>query len=139
MLPDDCSATRRRSSALPTPAAAILLLAMSATIPSACSTVPDPELPPHRDHTFHARYLIGDDGRLAFPCTTRSLVIRDVQLTPKPIDERFDAETRWFLYPAGTTVHARGHLRAYAAPSGNIPQLSDLLPNAKLLQGKNAQ
>lgn len=106
---------------------------------SACSTLPDSVLPKHQDHTFHASYVVGDDGRLVFPSTTRSLVIRQIRLTPKPLSEQFGSERRWFVYPAGTTVQARGQLRAYADPSGDIPELSELLPNAKLHQEKNAQ
>ena len=106
---------------------------------SACSTLPDSVLPAHQDHNFHASYVIGSDGRLVFPSTTRSLVIHKFLLSPKPLSEQFGSERRWFVYPAGTTVHARGELRTYADASGEIPELSDLLPNAKLHQEKNQQ
>jgi hypothetical protein len=105
----------------------------------ACSTLPDSERPSHQDYTFHASYVVGSDGRLVFPSTTRSLVIRQIQLTPKPLSEQFELNRRWFVYPAGTTVHAHGQLRSYADASGDIPELSALLPNAKLHQDKNAR
>ena len=108
-------------------------------LPGACSTLPDSERPLHQDHTFHASYLVGNDGRLVFPSTTRNLVIRQIQLTPKPLSEQFERDLRWFVYPAGTTVHARGQLRSYADASGDIPELPTLLPNATLHQNKNAQ
>lgn len=105
----------------------------------ACSTLPDSELPAHQDHNFHASYVIGSNGRLVFPSTTRNLVIRKFQLSPNPLSEQFGSDRRWFVYPAGTTVHASGELRAYADAAGEIPKLSELLPKAKLHQEKNEQ
>jgi hypothetical protein len=130
MLPHERAPIRRPSLGLP-PA---VLAGLLATLTSACSTLPDSVLPEHQDHTFHASYVIGSDGRLVFPSTTRNLIIRQIHLTPKPLSEQFELQRRWFVYPAGTTVHARGQLRAYASPSGDIPELGDLLPNAKLHQ-----
>lgn len=104
-----------------------------AAIGSSCSTVPDDVLPPHVDHAFHATYRVGTDGRLAFPVTTRDLVIRDLQLSPEPGREEFGNEGRWFVYPTGTTVHARGSLRIYATDDGSQPKLRDVLPGATLL------
>jgi hypothetical protein len=117
----------------------VVFAGLLTTLFGACSTLPDSVLPKHQDHTFHASYVIGGDGRLVFPSTTRDLVIRQIRLTPKPLSEQFESERRWFNYPAGTTVQARGQLRAYADPSGDIPKLSELLPNATLHQEKGAQ
>lgn len=135
MLPDDPAPTRRPSLRLPSTVVACLLTFLL----TACSTLPESVLPEHQDHTFHASYLIGSDGRLVLPSTTRSLVIRKIQLSPRPLDEQFASGQRWFLYPAGTTVHARGQLRAYADATGKVPELSELLPRAKLHLENNAQ
>ena len=97
-----------------------------------CSTLPVPTHPEHVDHQFHASFDVGEDGRLVFPTTTRELVVRSIELMPKPAGEQFAAEQRWFVYPAGTSVQARGQLRIYANPSGVIPKLADVLPNARL-------
>ena len=110
-----------------------LLAGWIAVASSSCSSLPKAEHPHHKDHSFHASYVIGADGRLVFPTTSRDLIINDLQLTPEPSAEKFRNDQRWFVYPPGKIVHAHGSLRAYANESGAIPELDQLLPHAKLL------
>lgn len=129
MLPDEPALFRCRSRGI----LAWILAGWIAVTSSGCSTLPKAEHPQHKDHSFHARYVIGEDGRLMFPSTTRDLIINHVQLMPKPSAEEFRGNQRWFIYPPGKIVHAHGSLRAYASESGAIPKLQQLLPHAILL------
>ncbi|MEC8652848.1 MAG: hypothetical protein VYA51_03915 [Planctomycetota bacterium] len=101
-------------------------------LPAACSTMPPQTLPPHVDHEFDARYTVGQDGALRLPVTRRNLVIRELDLQPAPIAEAFGEGVRTLRYRPGTTVTARGALRAYAKPDGAMPTLEELLPGAAL-------
>ena len=124
MLPDDLPAIRCASRGL--------LAILGVILGSSCSTLPAPHQPAHMDHDFHASFVVGVDGRLQFPTTTRELVVRTIELLPRPAGEQFQDQQRWFLYPVGTTVHVHGQLRAYANAAGIIPELGELLPNARL-------
>ena len=132
MLPDELAASRRRSRGLAGACRATQLARSLALLLAACSTLPEHHQPAHADHDFDASFAVGEDGRLLFPITTRNLVVRQIELQPKPLGEQFLAEQRWFLYPAGTRVRAQGQLRAYQNESGTIPLLRELLPHAKL-------
>lgn len=94
--------------------------------------MPPQTLPPHVDHEFDARYTVGRDGALRLPVTRRDLVIRELDLQPAPTAEAFGEGVRTLRYPPGTTVAARGALRAYAKPDGAMPTLEELLPGAAL-------
>jgi len=109
-----------------------LLAAIVAIALGSCSTLPVPSHPAHVDHRFHASFKVDRDGRLHLPVTTRDIVVQSLELLPKPAGELFAAEQRWFVYPAGTSVQVRGQLRLYASPSGVIPKLAEVLPNATL-------
>jgi hypothetical protein len=98
---------------------------------AACSTLPPASYPPFVDHDVRAEYVVGDDGRLGFPVTTREFVVQSLRLEPAPLDEHFDAAgRRWFVYAGGTAVTARCRLRVYALPDGSEPPLAQLLPGA---------
>jgi hypothetical protein len=103
-----------------------VLFAAMLTVGS-CSTMPEPSYPPHQDHRFDASFLIGDVGKLPFLVTSTNVVLHRLELDPKPDDELFGGDARWFVYPPGTTVKVRGALRAYATHDGKIPSLKDLL------------
>ena len=135
MLPDEPALFRCRSLRLPP----WLLAGWIAVASSSCSSLPKAEHPQHKDHSFRASYVIGEDGRLMFPSTSRDLIIKDLQLTPEPSAEKFHNDQRWFVYPPGKIVHAHGSLRAYANESGIIPELDQLLPSAKLLPSLTPQ
>lgn len=89
--------------------------------------MPETSYPPHVDHQFGASFVVGEDGKLPFVNTTTDVVLHRLELEPKPSDEQFEANTRWFVYPPGTTVKVRGALRAYANKDGTVPKLKDLL------------
>lgn len=120
----DAPATRTRR--LPTAVAAVALAA------TACSTLPDPHVPPHVDWTFRASYTVDGSGRLALPSSTREVVIAQLDLNPEPIAERFADGRRWFVYPSGTNVDVHGRVRLYRAADGHQPTLQDVLPGATL-------
>lgn len=94
---------------------------------SSCSTMPEPSYPPHQDHRFGACFLVGDEGKLPFLVTSTNVVLHQLELDPKPSEEQFGSNARWFVYPPGTTVKVRGALRAYATNDGLVPTLEDLL------------
>lgn len=97
---------------------------------AACSALPPAHYPRFADHELTAAYVVGEDGRLWFPATSRDVVVGALQLDPPPLGERFgDGGQRWFVYPRGTEVTARCRLRVYAA-AGAPPTLEALLPGA---------
>ena len=107
------------------PPAALLVFAITA-----CSTVPTAAFPEFVDHHIAADFVVSPNGRLRLPSTTRSLVVRDIALTPAPLREHFDEGGRWFEYPAGTAVQVQCRLRAYATDHGRVPSLREILVDA---------
>ena len=99
---------------------------------AACSVMPDAARPTFVDYSFDARYLVGDDGALHLPTSSRVLVIRSLDLAPPPLSESFESDGRTLRFAPGTAVRARGALRAYAAQNGALPTLQQLLPGAEL-------
>ena len=122
MLPDQLPARRTTLSGLVSG-----LLAVAGAVLGGCSTMPEPTYPPHVDHVFVASFLVGDDGKLPFLVTSVDVVLHRLELDPKPGEERFASDARWFVYPPGTTVKVRGALRAYTPHDGAAPDLRDLL------------
>ncbi|HEB52005.1 MAG TPA: hypothetical protein ENI87_01990 [bacterium] len=109
----------------------LLPAALIAVLASGCSSLPDKSWPAHRDTAFTARFVVGDDGLLAFPTTGPELIVRELRLEPAPRGERFAGDRRWFLFAAGTTVTARGRLRIYRDRHGHWPSIDRLLPHAR--------
>lgn len=108
-------------------------LAPLALLLAACSTLPPAHYPSFSDHDVTAAYVVGDDGRLAFPATNRELVVDALRLDPPPLGERFAGDgRRWFVYPRGTAVTARCRLRVYAGADGVLPTLGAVLPGAAI-------
>ena len=101
---------------------------------AACSTLPPSQYPEFVDHHVAAEYVVSPEGRLWLPSTTRSLVVRELDLHPRPVRERFDDTGRWFEYPAGTAVRVECRLRAYAADDGHVPSLREILGDATKLE-----
>ncbi len=108
------------------------LLLGAAAAAAACSTMPTPSLPRHVDYAFDARYVVGEDGALQLPASTRALVVRRLELEPQPLGETFAPGRRTLRYAPGTEVRAAGALRAYADDGGALPTLRSLLPGAEL-------
>ena len=122
MLPDQLPARRTTFSGLVSG-----MLAVAGAVLSSCATMPAPTYPPHVDHVFLASFLVGDDGKLPFLVTSMDVVLHRLELDPKPSEERFGKDARWFVYPPGTTVKVRGALRAYTPDDGAARDLKDLL------------
>ena len=102
---------------------------------AACSVVPDASYPPFDEHHFAADFVVPADGRLPFPASSRCLTIQELHVSPAPHGEQFGEQgERWLLYAAGTAVHVRGRVRAYAGVDGHRPGVAELLPGAKHLQ-----
>ena len=105
-------------------AAAALLLA-------ACSTLPPAALPPHRDHHVAAEFVVPDDGRLPLPPSSPTLSMRELQLDPPPLAERFANARRWFVYAPGTHVRVRARFRTWADADGPPADAAAVLGGAR--------
>ena len=101
---------------------------------AACAALPPPGYPAHVDYAFEARFTVDDSGALLLPASRRDLVVRSLDVTPRPRAERFSARGRSMTFLPGTVVRARGDLRAYRRDDGSMPSLAELLPGAALLR-----
>ncbi|GEM_PF-2749745 len=101
---------------------------------AACAALPPSGYPAHVDYAFEARFTVDDSGALLLPASRRDLVVRSLEVTPRPRAERFSARGRSMTFLPGTVVRARGDLRAYRRDDGSMPSLAELLPGAALLR-----
>lgn len=107
-------------------AAVLLQLALAA----ACSTLPEPRVPAHREHDVEAEFVVASDGRLALPTSSRDLVVHDLTLDPPPLGERFGDGARWFAYAPGTRVLVRSRFRTYGNDGGAPLAAASVFPGA---------
>lgn len=118
---------------LTAPARMSALLSLLAALCCGCASLPAPSWPKHEQHAFVADFVVGDDGELPLPSSTRDVVVRRLLLAPRPLHESFDDDGgRTFRYAPGTKVRVEGVLRVYADDDGVVPSLQQLLPGASL-------
>ena len=72
---------------------------------AACSVMPDAARPTFVDYSFDARYLVGDDGALHLPTSSRALVIRSLDLAPPPLSESFESDGRTLRFAQKSPSH----------------------------------
>lgn len=114
------------------------MLAILAIAATACSVLPPPVRPPHRDHRIEAEFVVPANGRLVLPTSSALLVIHELSLAPPPAREHVDATSRWFAYAPGTHVTVHTRFRAYASGDGPPPEPAAVLPGATTVRQLDA-
>lgn len=105
----------RRAAARPWPSLVL------ATLSGACSNLPPPHLPPHREFDVVVRCVVAADGRLPMPSSTADTVVWSLRTDPPPVAELLGADGgRWFTYAPGTKVAIACRVRRYGTePAAN--------------------
>lgn len=98
----------RRPSAGPWPSLVLL------TLSGACSHLPPPHLPPHREFDVVVHCVVAADGRLPLPSSNADTVVWSLRADPPPVAEQLGADgARWFRYAPGTKVAIACRVRRY--------------------------
>lgn len=112
-----------------TRARALALLALGGGCPG-CSVLPAPSYPPHAEHDVTAQFVVPDSGRLPVPSSRPGLVVHELQATPAPARESFDAGQRCWHFAPGAQVTLHCRFRVYADAAGPVPEPGAVLPGA---------